>query len=1342
MNRVIYRSGIVIMSLLYTIQVFPENDFVKFREISPKGGFTFGSIHEITEDKHGFIWLGSHHGLFRYNTEKVEKFVHDTERPNSIPSNYITSIAMDRNKQLWFASDNGIFNYNSHKANFECPNFYNTKNVPLHKNTTQLIANPIGGLWAISNNLLTCIDTDSFTYQTITPHPEDDLSTFIYLDDTKRLWLKSSKGKIYCSVSPYSEFSYFGEATNQPVQTMLYAQNKLWIGYETNGAECYSNDGKLVAKYGKETDILTNIKSDRVRKIIEDQNGNIWFGTYNGLSILHRNEQITFHNTNNTLGLKHSSIYDIFIDSKKGIWIGTWSGSLSYSNPYDNTFNYIGTDDGLSNKVISSITERNNILWIGTEGGGLNSFKTETNEIKIHILNPMLGFDQNIKALEFDQKGRLWIGTFNDGLWYIEQIDSNGFPKNPKKLLQGEFYDLQFDGENIWAATYFSGLYKINTQTFEYENYPGRSDNLKTVHTNHLRTLMIDSNEGLWIGTQLGINYKENYSEIFKRYLTQPNNTSNITVYTIFEDHNHVIWIGTSAGLKYINTNKNTPIHLIPYNKIPTHEIYGITEDNNNYLWLSTDKGIIQFNPEDDYLRLFTEKEGLQGNQFNPGAVYKSKDGILYFGGPNGLTFFQPKNIKINPIPPQPVIVDILINNQVQIPTDSQSIVSKSILTSTDLLLNHNQNSLTFYFVANNFLSPQKNSFAYRLLNYNDKWITNTGSSATFTKIPPGKYVFQLKAANNDGVWNEIPLEIKIKVNFPWWQKWYAWLSYVLFASISGWYVHYERRTKQKLLNKIYMEKIKRKNETELNNSKLTFFTNISHEIKTPLNLILSPLDYLKENRKNDPDLTDVLNTVLRNAYRLKQLLHQVIDIRRLEVGQLTCKKEFHDILPIIDNLLNCFILESKERNIQLIYETELDNISVSIDYEMFDRIVFNLLTNAFKFVSDNGIIRLDINKSLGVSKPLIGHFFTEEVIEIKVYNSDSYIPIENQISIFDKFYQLPNNKKQGTGIGLNMVKEYVLLHNGQVDIESHIDDGTTFFIRLPLIVGSPILKTTPTHRLKDLKTQLPTNDFFEINNDKSAKNRLILIVEDNTDLRAFLRKILSSKHSIITAPNGKIGYEQAVNLDPDLIISDVLMPEMDGFKLCELIKSDINTNHIPVILLTALSTEENQIQGYNKGADAYICKPFSENLLQTQINNLLNMRRKLRDKFLNPETVLSINEYQDPNISIISHAEALIQEHLLDSNLTVEVLADKLKVSRATLHRKIKAQTDYSTTEFIRFIRLKAAINMIKTGKYPISEIAYNTGFSSPSYFSSSFRKQFGKTPKEYYDDIHNKEH
>lgn len=1332
---------VLLLLILLSRENHAQNSSIEFREMSPKGGFTFGAIHQIKEDGNGFIWMATHHGLLRFDSEKTEKFIHNPNNPNSIPSNYITSIDRGTDNRMWFSSDNGVFCYNQEKEIFERHSFVDNAGVRLPTNTSKLITSHKEKLWTINNNILYSIDLITKNYQPVFPHPNDSVVNFISKDNENRLWVKSGKNNIYWSKPPYNKFFYFGKVSDGAILSINYMQNKLWIAYERNGAECYDQEGNLLVKYGQTNQAETNIKSNRVRKIIEDGHKNIWFATYNGLAIQHPDGSISHFDSNNSSGIKHSSIYDIYVDSKKGIWIGTWSGALSYLNPYDNMFVHINKSNGLSNSVVSSITESKGRIWIGTEAGGVNSYKTQSGIIEKHKLNPDLEFEQNIKVIRFDKHGGFWVGTFNDGLWWTNKFDRNGIPLTPTKIMDGSIYDIKFDSTHVWVASYFSGLHKIELKS-TYDSTSSAS--ITTPHklsTPYLRTLFLDSRNQIWLGTHNGIFLGKQNSDEFTEIICGPAEKESQPanhVYCIFEDKQHAIWAGTSWGLFQFNPQQNT-FNSFEFDKtFSVNEVYGINEDDQGKLWLSTDNGLVQFNPDNGFTRQFTEEDGLQANQFNPGAVFKSQQGTMYFGGTNGISIFDPNNIKTNTEVPQPIVVGILINNELQHPSSSESILKESILSTQEISLNHNQNSITFQFVANNFLSPKKNLFSYRLLNYNNEWNTGSFRSASFTKIPPGNYQFELKAANNDGVWNNTPTVIMVHVNHPWWQKWYAFLAYITIGIFAAYYFHKEKRTKQELLNRIYLEKIKSQHDTELNNSKLSFFTNISHEIKTPLSLITSPLEHLINLKKEDPELIDLLKVIERNTIRLKHMLHQIIDITCIEANQLMSVKRTHKTDAILKEVLEYFILEAKEREIELSCCTNGGSFETMLDLDKIEKVFFNLLTNAFKYVNDGGSIQVSMCLTQQKGEPLIGKSSDQKMIEISIFNSNSFIPENAFKAVFQRFFQLQTYKKQGTGIGLHMVKEYVLLHNGQIDIKSIQDVGTTFIIRLPKTTNSKEQSTKTTALINStLSTTVDNKNTLEVT--KINNNPIILIVDDNSDLRLLLRKILSHKYSIATASNGKAALEQLGIIHPDLVISDVLMPEMDGIELCRHIKTKPDTMHIPVILLTALDGEESQISGYETGADSYLTKPFSEKLLLSQIQNLLDKRKKTQETLLLSSSMNEALALGNAHLGFLGQVEAIVVKNLLDPGFSVEALADKLKISRTSLHRKLKHQTGQSTTEFIRYIRLKSAVKMLKTENYTLSEIAYNTGFGSPSYFSTTFKKQFGITPKEYCENLNN---
>jgi ligand-binding sensor domain-containing protein len=902
-------------------------------------------VHQITEDAHGFIWFGSHHGLFRYNTETINKFVHNPQNPHSIPSNFISTITRDSSGTMWFSTDKGICFYNEHKEYFERCSFYNSNKEPLPANILQIVSSDNNTMWAYGDRMLFLANTKTMSYERVIVNPTDNYISFIYVDKNKKLWVRSTTGMVYWADPPYLSFTAFGEVLNQPIHSMLFSNNKLWIGYESYGAHCYDIYGKLIGEYSRNRPEGFDIKSDRVRRIFDDGKGRIWMATYNGISVI-ENGKITHHTDKNTRGLIHPSVYDIYADSKQGIWVSTWAGTLSYAHPYDNVFEHLKSENGLSNNVVSSIVERNGLVWIGTEGGGLNVYNPASGEISKINLNPDFKDEQNVKTLEFDNNGALWVGTFNDGLWIIKSFDAKGRPLSKSKVLQGNYYHLKKEGPYIWAASYYNGIYQIETATLKSVNYPGNAANPETIHTNHSRSLMIDSKGGLWVGTQSGICYRRKGEKVFERFAHNPNDPSSLNgtqVFTFFEDSNHQIWVGTSSGLNRFNPETKT-FSLVTV--VPGNEIYGLAEDSKKNLWISSDNGITEYNPLNNRFRNFNMEDGLQSNQFNPGAVFCSPSGKIFFGGPNGLTIFHPDQIKSNPIAPRSVVVGIHINNQLQVPSDSLSVMHESILKANHFKLKHDQNSITFGFVANNFLNPQKNTFRYRLVNYDNQWIeAGTRKTATYTKIPPGQYVFQVIAANNDGYSNDEPTEVHFTIEAPWWKKWYAYTAYMITVLVSIFFIQREILIRHRLRNEILVEKIRSQSEQELNQAKLTFFTNISHEIKTPLSLILSPLDFLLEKRKGDKELTDVLKTIQRNGNRLKYLLHQVIDIRRIDAGKLTFSPGNHNVVSIIKELLSCFTIEASEREIDFRFESEFESLSTQIDPDKFDKILFNLLT-------------------------------------------------------------------------------------------------------------------------------------------------------------------------------------------------------------------------------------------------------------------------------------------------------------------------------------------------------------------------------------------------------------
>ena len=1344
-------STLILLLVTCVVAVGQEDEFI-FRKISPQEGFTYANIKTIAEDANGFIWFGTEHGLYRYNGREGQKFIHQNGNPNTILGENIEKIHKDKQGNLWVVTIDGVCIFDEGKQHFKLPVLHEVEDNIAKYSYNDLTENSLGELFLLRSNKICRISLvdSSLKAMNIQLNDEKDFPTCFTFDNRDNLWIGTDQGNVYTSPGPYNNFHFVCHFRTDRIQSICMDNSTFWLGYNANGTDHVNQNGLLIDYYNENGDELTRIPSNRVRTIVKDSYNRIWIGTYNGIAMVSRNKiQIIKKDYYNNL--PHNSIHSLFVDSKQGIWIGTWTGGVAFLDKNDNQFLHFNRNQGnksLNSNIVSSFAEdKTGTIWVSTEDGGLNKFNRIKKEfVPFNANNPKIG-SMNIKCLSTGNDDVLWVGTFANGLWFFN-LKNEKFYRSP--IFKSEdinIYAIQHDESGLWLGTYGSGLYYYDLPSGELKNFKTNSTDPTAISSNLVRVLLLDSYGGLWVGTQNGLNYKPKGSDKFKRYFynTSIQSISNNQIFHLFEDSAGQIWIGTGGGgVNCYNSATGVFSVLLPENGLAGSSVFGILEDKNENMWFSTENGISRYSPKTKTFKNYNRDDGLQGNQFNPAAVFECSNGEFLFGGPNGFNLFNPQNLAENPVPPKVLITNLEINNEKVNPVQNDGPIQDAVQILNELKLKHYQNSLSFEFVANNYIQPRKNQFRYRLVNYQDEWIEagNLGK-ATFTKIPPGKYLFEVSGSNNDGVWSTEPTQLKINILYPFWRSNFAYLLYFLFLLVSAWVIRREIILRQKLKNQLLVEKVQRENEENLHQMKLQIFTNISHEFRTPLTLILSPLELILKKKYFDNDTKDHLTMIQRNAQRLSMLINQIIDFRKFELNKIGYKSEKSDVVKICTAISNHFDVYAKDKHILFEMDSKFSKFEMELDAEKLDKILFNLLSNAFKFTPEGGIIRLKI-KRLNVQKGTEKLYSTNpeingNVLAISISNSGVAIPDDEMPRIFDRFYKTDPEKNQGTGIGLHLCREYSKLLGGAITVQNLPAEGVVFSVLLPLKAETGVsLAKQKTTKILSGTTNKKSESIDIFKTDKKELSHSILVVEDNIDMQKQIRNLLMNDYKIIVASNGNQGLEMALEILPDLIVSDVIMPGMDGLELCRKIKGDIHTSHIPVILLTALSETDKQIDGLETGADAYITKPFENKLLKAQISNLLQLRTKLKKSFKESEEKWA----DDANLTqrdknLVERSIQIIEHHLLDTNFSVEQLADELGVSRSSLHRKMRVLTSQSATEFIRYVRMKKALKLMKESDLNIDEIGFAVGFNSHSYFTQCFKKLYGKTPSEYQSEL-----
>ncbi|GAA4304571.1 hybrid sensor histidine kinase/response regulator transcription factor [Aestuariibaculum suncheonense] len=1333
---------------------------LKFRQYSLKDGLSQNSVLAIKQDRDGFLWFGTRDGLNKYDGREFQTFRHSSQDSTSLSHSLIKSIYEDNNKNLWIGTIDGLNKYNPNSNSFD--RFYFETTDTYENNEIWCITQAdSSSLWIGTSSGLKKLNLNNEKFVSFDFNPKDNsffkspIRALLKVNESE-LWIKTAEQIGFFNVLN-GVVKYYNYPENSPkelnknnVSTLYQDESKnIWLGFK-NG----------LALLNKKTDAFEFFKSKSesaeylsdVRSIQEDDSGNLWVGTYRGLYLINSK---TFsishyvHDENNPNSLSQNSIYDIYEDEKGDMWVGTYAGGISYFERSFDVFKHFASganNTKLNYNVVSSIVQDSqNNLWVGTEGGGINYYDASIGEFSYYMNEPnnSNGLSaNNVKAIIQDKKGGFWIGTHEGGLNYLKSTtkplkfqiyktnsnDKNSISDNRVISLLEDTYG------DIWIGTSGGGINVLDRQTDSIYRLQDPKDWVGKI----VYTIYETSNENkLLIGGNIGLCEVDIKTRKLSKinYLGSNPETHTIrAVLCVYEDEKGNVFIGTEGdGLYYYDRKTKTSTKYGTQQGLPNDIIYGIIPDDEHNIWLSTNNGLSRINTQTLEIKNFNAQDGLQSNEFNFGAYLKNKNGELFFGGANGFNVFNPKDIKQNTYEPPVSITSMQVNN-------------KPFLSITDNIkevsLKYDQNIFNLDFIALSYSQPLKNQYAYKLEGFDKDWnYIGNKTSATYTNIDAGTYTFKVKASNNDGLWNEIGDSITIDVLPAPWFTWWAYLLYFLLAFEIFWQIRKYSLIRVKERNELKQERLEKERIEEVNKLKLQLFTNISHDFRTPLTLIIGPLERLLKMDDGNDFIRKQHDIMYRNASILMELINQLLDFRKNESGKLSLKASENNIVPFLRDIKQAFNELAEVKNIDYRFISTDEIINVWYDKTQLKKVVFNLLSNAFKFTPEEGSIELQVSE---VSK--YRNESEKKYVKIEVIDNGEGIPKKHVKFIFDRYYQL--GERTGTGIGLALSKNLVELHKGEIKVKSKKEKGTTFKVLLPLgkdhLIKDQIEKPTDAVKLEEDysieksvyvdKELLTINEETQKGNVLNASLATILIVEDNYEVRGFVKSIFEKSYNIFEAPNGKKAIEIAKKQDVDLIISDIMMPEMDGMELCEIIKTNINTSHIPVILLTAKTSQEFQKAGFSTGADAYVTKPFDAEILELRVENILASRKNLIHKFkkdviLQPKeiTVTSADEL------FLQKAIDLVEENITNSEFTIQDFIEGMGMSRSVLYRKLKALTDQSTSEFIRTIKLKRAAQLIEQTQMTISEIAFDLGFNDLKNFRTSFQKLFDKLPSDF---------
>ena len=843
---------------------------------------------------------------------------------------------------------------------------------------------------------------------------------------------------------------------------------------------------------------------------------------------------------------------------------------------------------------------------------------------------------------------------------------------------------------------------------------------------------MEDRTGSIWIGTGYGVEVLDPDTGLFSHYLSQPgdpNSLSNNSILALAEDSRGWIWIGTHGGLNLFDKEKKQFRAFTTADGLPHNSVLTVVEDKNGNLWMSSPKGIshLRITQHRDSVQFqflnFDQYDGLQGKQYNENGALRTKNGEMVFGGANGFNIFNPDEIAENRMIAPLIITDLQVLNQSIRPNtvyDGRTILKNSVAFTQDVELRHKDNVFSIEFGVLSFFHPEKSNYKYMLEGFDKKWISTTGEhrKVTYTNLDPGDYTFRVIASNNDGVWNEEGIRLRIKVLPPFWKTNYAFAIYAALI-FAGLFVTRKLIQQRERMNfAIEQERMEAQRMHELDMMKLKFFTNVSHEFRTPLTLILTPVERML-NKPNEPIPPGQFELIYRNAKRLLNLVNQLLDFRKLEVQEIRFNPSEGDIVQFVRETVFSFSDLAEKKAIPLRFETTLDKLETIFDQDKLEKILFNLLSNAFKFTPEGGEVSVELQ------------LVDSSAVRIFVRDTGIGIPADKKDRIFERFFQheVPNAMvNQGTGIGLSITKEFVRAHNGTIIVESEPGKGSCFIVTLPV----KAVHVVPLENVSSQTDEKIVADEVKVNG--YHKHPSLLLVEDNEDFRFYLKDNLRLQYNIIEAKDGDDGWEKVLSHLPDLVVSDIMMPGMDGIELCRRIKNDARVSHTPVILLTARSAEEQKIEGFASGAEDYITKPFNFEILQSRIKNLIHQRESFQREFRKHIDVRASNlNITSLDEKLISHALEIVESKLADPDFSVEELARELGMSRVHLYKKLQALTGKSPIEFIRTLRLQHAAQLLERSQLTVSEIAYKVGFNNPKYFARYFKEEYKVLPSVY---------
>lgn len=1398
-------SIVFLSCLLANLPSFAQRPNIIFGQNNIEKDIIYEQIEDILIDSDGFNWLGTTTGLYKFDGYNLTTYTHTSKEKNSISEDFVTTLFEDSKGLIWIGTyNNGLNVYDKkHQA------FYNFTNKLGDESTlssnripriNHLIAEDKDGfIWVNTDNGLNKIDPKT---KKVERHFGDLSGQIIYHKNSNDFWIGGQSLMHYNPVSKTAEKFIIPNVSDPITSIILGGEDLIWIG-TNSGVFIFDISQKIfypLGQYFKENKRINyDWAKNPVTGLYKDFKGNIWIGVAKSVHIVNeRNgsiEELSFIDEGQN-GLLDEDIGGIYGDHRGTILITYASRGITEIHSDGNNFrritNVIHESVRKKEKLVRSVfKDKFDDLWVGTYSHGLSRISNSVDgKLTSYTHDPGDSKSLNsnfITAIYIDSGDRLWVGTFEDGFNYSDDIFKN------EKL---DFTSSEFDEKveihefaediagRIWMCTN-EGFY-IYDKDLEQITHYGDLENQDTVlKTINIQAMTQESANVFWLATWTGgvikmtinsdtllsSNNSKDSLSIYHEIRDEKGNTLDNRFINIHKDKKGDFWLASNnEGLVKMTIAASGPSFetFNESNGAPSNKVYAIVEDDQGFLWISTSNGIGKFDPTTNQFSNYYESDGILANSLIWDAYFQSDSGEIFFGGFNGITTFHPDSI-LEITPTLETYISKLSINHIDInvgdTVSNKFVLDKNIRFTETITLTHKESNFSLEFGALSASSHQDILFAYKLDGFDEEWIYTRKKNriATYTNLNKGTYYFRVKATKKLGQWGDESSVLQIIVVPPWWKTTWAYLFYISVFILLLYLFQKELQNRAKLQHSLELVRYKYERDNELNKEKFKFFTTLSHELRSPLTLILGPLDRLIRKHETNSRVHQNLVLIQNQAQRLQKLTNQLMNFRKYEIENLKLKAAEGNFTGFLQEIIVAFRQHARMKQINFHLDSTDDEVNLYYDRDKFEIIIVNLLSNAFKFTPQNGTVKLsltstDVDQAIQMMKGEQGSHIawqgefldtTKKVIQIEISDTGVGIHPDQLQHVFDRYFQASNIQSisiGGTGIGLEIAKNYVELHHGCIMVKSEENKGTTFYIWVPLgkshLSEKDIIHDFKPSEHKDhyrksanlIKGKYADTPSDEgiIEKDKSLPT--LLIVDDNPDIIYFLQENFEGGFNIITAQNGRVGLQKAFEHMPEIIISDIMMPEVDGLELCKQIKTDIRTSHIPVILLTARISDIFQSEGLETGADDYITKPFDEKILNIRVKNLIDSRRKLRERYSKEITLMPRDiTITQPDEKLLDKVIKVIEENIADNDLKVEWIAKEIGMSHSVLYKKVLALTDVTLVEFIRNIRLKKASILLKNSNASISEISHDVGFVDPKYFSKCFQKLFGLTPSSF---------